>query len=163
MLRISWKPQVISAFAAKFLKKNDNLRPETRCDPGNTLAREWRAGSSTFYFINFGAVEAPTRKKRFSAGRRPAWLLCGPPSSTQASPRGPAPTALPSATRHRGMPGRLQESIHLKPGSRLLAALDECVALKSTIEFVSGQQTPTYGEQLAHRKHSCLDFEVRRE
>jgi hypothetical protein len=106
--------------------------------------REWRAGSAALYFINFGTVEAPTRKKRFSHGRRPKWFLRGQPSWTQASPRGPAPTALQSATRHRGMPGCLQESTHLKPGSRLLAALDECVALKSTIKSASGQQKPTF-------------------
>lgn len=91
-------------------------------------------GSAALYFINFGTVEAPITKKRFSRDRRPAWFLRGQPSWPQASPRGRAPTALPSATRQRGMPGRLQESIHLQPGSRRLAALDECVALKSTIK-----------------------------
>jgi hypothetical protein len=51
--------------------------------------REWRGGSAYLYSINFGTVDAPTRKKRFSAGRRPAGLLRGQPFWAQASSRDP--------------------------------------------------------------------------
>ncbi len=40
--------------------------------------------------------------------------------------------------------GRFQESVYLEPGSRLLATLDECAALKSTIKSASGQRKPTF-------------------